>query len=379
MAGNIAKRSDGKWRARYRDPSGREHSKHFDRKLDATRWLAVVETSKARGEWVDPQRAQIRVEDWAPTWLATKSHLRPKTRLAYESVLRTWVLPRWGRVPLVAITHAEVVLWQAEVREKVGAARTKHSVDALSQMLELAVRDNRLSRNVVRGVVRPRMPKAQQWFLSHEDVGKLVAECPPPFDLLVLLLAYTGLRFGEVAGLIVDDVDLERGRLTINRSLVEANGVLVLDTPKSHRRRTVPLPDFIVDRLRRHTAAMPSGTCVFASTRGGPLRNSNFRSYVFDSAVVRAGLAPLTPHDLRDTAASLAVAAGANVKAVQRMLGHASAAMTLDVYAGLFDGDLNDVAARLGDATGGLHATGLADQVRTSASSGPALDAQPTP
>jgi len=375
VAGNVARRPDGRWRARYRDPSGREHSRHFDRKLDATRWLAVVETARARGEWVDPDRARIRVEDWAPTWLATKSHLRPKTRLAYESVLRTWVLPRWGRVPLVAVTHAEVVRWQAEVRERVGAARTKHAVDALSQMLELAVRDNRLSRNVVRGVVRPRMPKAQQRFLTHAEVAKLVAECPPPFDLLVLLLAYTGLRFGEVAGLVVDDVDLGRGRLTVNRSLVEANGELVLDTPKSHRRRTVPLPEFLVNWLRRETAAMPPGASVFTSKRGGPLRNSNFRAYVFDAAVERTGLAPLTPHDLRDTAASLAVAAGANVKAVQRMLGHASAAMTLDVYAGLFDVDLDDVAARLGEAAAGLYAADVADQVRTGARDAPAAEA----
>jgi len=82
---------------------------------------------------------------------------------------------------------------------------------------------------------------------------------------------------------------------------------------------------------------------------GGPLRNSNFR-HRFDPAVARIGLAPLTPHDLRDTAASLAVAAGASVKAVQRMLGHASAAMTLDVYAGLFDDELDDVADRMGAA-----------------------------
>jgi integrase len=86
--------------------------------------------------------------------------------------------------------------------------------------------------------------------------------------------------------------------------------------------------------------------------KGGLLRNSNFRHTVFDPAVRRAGVAPLTPHNLRDTAASLAVASGANVKAVQRMLGHASAAMTLDVYSGLFDAELDDVAARMHKAAG---------------------------
>jgi integrase len=80
---------------------------------------------------------------------------------------------------------------------------------------------------------------------------------------------------------------------------------------------------------------------------GRPLRNLNFRRDVFDRAAIDAGLSGLTPHELRHTAASLAVSAGANVKAVQRMLGHASAAMTLDVYSGLFDDDLDGVAERL--------------------------------
>ncbi len=97
--------------------------------------------------------------------------------------------------------------------------------------------------------------------------------------------------------------------------------------------------------------------------------NSNFRHDVFDPAVTRAGLAPLTPHDLCDTAASLAISAGANIKTIQRMLGHASAAMTLDIYAGLFDDDLDRVGERLSDAAdahlGAADRTDGADSVRT--------------
>jgi hypothetical protein len=91
------------------------------------------------------------------------------------------------------------------------------------------------------------------------------------------------------------------------------------------------------------------------------LRNTNFRPRVFDPAAERAGLVGVTPHELRHTAASLAVAAGANVKVVQQMLGHPSAAMTLDVYAGLFGDDLDALADRLDDAFAGLSA----DQMRT--------------
>jgi integrase len=91
---------------------------------------------------------------------------------------------------------------------------------------------------------------------------------------------------------------------------------------------------------------------VFTTWRGKPLRNENFRRAVFNKAAADAGLEGLTPHELRHTAASLAVSAGANVKAVQRMLGHASAAMTLDVYSGLFDDDLDGVAERMDSLRG---------------------------
>jgi integrase len=109
----------------------------------------------------------------------------------------------------------------------------------------------------------------------------------------------------------------------------------------------VPIPGFLADLLAEIVAGKAANDLVFTTWRGKPLRNLNFRRDVFDKAAADAGLAGLTPHELRHTAASLAVSSGANVKAVQRMLGHASPAMTLDVYSGLFDDDLDGVAARL--------------------------------
>jgi len=96
-----------------------------------------------------------------------------------------------------------------------------------------------------------------------------------------------------------------------------------------------------------HLAGKAPGDLVFTAAEGGVLRNTNFRPRFWDPATERAGLPGLTPHELRHTAASLAVATGANVKAVQQMLGHASAAMTVDVYAGLFADDLDAVAEQL--------------------------------
>ena len=127
----------------------------------------------------------------------------------------------------------------------------------------------------------------------------------------------------------------------------------------------MPLPRSLVDALAEHVAGKGPEDLVFTTTRGDVMRNHNFRSRVFASAAAFIGMPGLTPHDLGHTAASLAVQAGANVKAVQRMLGHASAAMTLDVNAGLFNDDLDAVADRL-DAAAAL---ARADYLRTATES----------
>jgi integrase len=118
----------------------------------------------------------------------------------------------------------------------------------------------------------------------------------------------------------------------------------------------VPFPSFLSDQLRALVATKGSGDLLFTSPHGRPLRVNNWKRKAFDKAAETLAenhpdlLCP-TVHDLRHMAASLAISAGANVKAVQRMLGHASAAMTLDVYADLFDDDLDavgDALSRLG-------------------------------
>jgi integrase len=149
--------------------------------------------------------------------------------------------------------------------------------------------------------------------------------------------------------------------LEVAESVTEVNGRAVFGTPKTHQRRSVPVPRFLVDDLAAQVAGMGPDDLVFTAPGGGVLRLMNFRRRVFDPAATAAGLGGLTPHELRHTAASLAIASGANVKDVQRMLGHASAAMTLDVYAGLFEDSLEDVADRM-DAM----ARGAADLLRTS-------------
>jgi integrase len=152
----------------------------------------------------------------------------------------------------------------------------------------------------------------------------------------------------------VQDFDMLRRRVNVSRSVTES-ARLVWSSPKKRERRSVPFPAVLADELAALMVGKTRDDLVFTDLRGGVLRNSNWRARVFGPAVEKCQTADdcfpsITPHDLRHTAASLAVSAGANIKAVQRMLGHATASMTLDIYADLFDEDLDSVAVNL-DAT----------------------------
>jgi integrase len=141
---------------------------------------------------------------------------------------------------------------------------------------------------------------------------------------------------------------LDGPRIDVAEAMPERS--LELDTPKNHKRRTVPIPGFVVDELQKYIQGKRPDDLVFTNSAGRMLDNTNFRRNIWNPAARSIGLDGFTPHDLRHTTASLAVSAGANVKALQRLLGHASASMTLDVYSALFDSDLDAVAERLGKA-----------------------------
>jgi integrase len=206
--------------------------------------------------------------------------------------------------------------------------------------------DNRLARNAAAGVDLPRLPTVEHRYLTHKQVAALAEEIGA-YRLLVLTLAYCGLRWGEVAALKVRHVDLMRGRLTVTEAVADTNGVMVFGTPKSHQTRSVPLPRFLRGDLANHLAGKTQDDLVFTAPRGGVLRVQNFRRRYFDLAAREVGLHGLVLHELRHTAASLAISAEATVKAVQQMLGHKSASMTLDVNSGLFGDELDAVADRL--------------------------------
>jgi integrase len=318
----------------------------FDRRADAERWLTGQQSKIARGEWTDPVMARVTVAVWGEDWLKAKAPtLKVSTRESYRSLWTTCILPVWSSVRLSDVSHQDVAAWVGRLSTTVGASRCRKAAILFSGMLAAAVRDQRISRNPCDGVSLPRLTAKAQRFLNHTELQQL-ADQAGPYRVMVLVLGWAGLRFGECAALRVADVDLLRRRLRVKASMSEINGHMIWSTPKTHQSRDVPIGRFLAELLAVEIAGKTPTDLLFSSPEGEPVRLSNWRRRVFDPAVAATGLAPLTPHDLRHTAASLAVASGAKVKHVQRMLGHASAAMTLDVYAGLFDDDLDQLTDR---------------------------------
>ena len=166
------------------------------------------------------------------------------------------------------------------------------------------------------------------------------------YRLLVLFMAYTGVRWGEMAALKVKRIDLLRRRTAIAESVTLVRGIHTWSTPKSHRGRDVPIPRAIAEDLAAHLAGPEDLVFPGVNTRK-LMRSKVFQEACFSTAAQHLGLVGLVPHGLRHTAASLAIASGADVKVVQQMLGHKSATMTLDQYGHLFPNRLDEVADAL--------------------------------
>ena len=229
------------YRARYRDPAGHERSKSFDRKADAERWLAEIEHAKARGLWTDPRLGRVRFADWLTAWWSTTTNLRPTTRDRDETLLRLHALPRFGDMPLAAISQLEVRAWVAELSAKgLAPATVVKAYQLLGKVLAAAVDAGYLAQTPCRNVPLPKIEREEMRFLTPTEIDHLAKVIHPRYRALVVVGAYGGLRIGELAGLRRARVDLLRGAVTVAEIVTEVKGRLFIGPPKTRAgRRTV--------------------------------------------------------------------------------------------------------------------------------------------
>lgn len=358
-----------RWRVDYRKPgSGRQYTKRgFSRRKDAEAWAAEhVVTAIAQGSYVDPVDSRTTVGALLPAWLEKKRlACKPSYLDDLEDAARVYVLPAWGHVALRDVTRSGVQRWVSDIasgrftsEERQGsdarlegkpksASVVKRAHGVLAGVLDDAVADRLVATNAARGVTLPRKERSRHVYLTAPELFRLAGECGYHRSL-VLTLGLTGMRWGEATALRIDDVDRARRRISVTKSATQVRGRVVIGSPKTSEVRSVFYPAMLDDILP--LAGRHDDSLLFFDPDGLPggyvrqLKSPKAEGW-FARACDAAGLPRMTLHDLRHTAASLMVSTGASVKSVQRQLGHASAAMTLDVYADLFDADLESAAA----------------------------------
>ncbi|WP_219415356.1 tyrosine-type recombinase/integrase [Pseudonocardia nigra] len=329
---------------RWRDPAGRQRKKTFERRVDAQRFLATISADVVRGTYVDPNDPTT-FSEYAEAWREAQVH-RPTTRARVETNLRRHAYPYFGDRRLSTIRPSEIQGWVTTLSRRLSPATVQVIHGIVAAIFKAAVRDRLVGRLV--GGSRcdsTRLPKKRPigvMPLSTSTVHALAEAVPERYRAIVLLGAGTGLRQGECFGLDDEHIDFDRHTLRVDQQLLLLpHREPFLGPPKtSASYRTIPLPGVVVDALRQHLRSFPVqhiDRLVFTDDDGRAISRTRFSREVWRPAVAAAGARRGTGfHDLRHYYASLLIRHGESVKTVQRRLGHATAAETLDTYAHLW-------------------------------------------
>ncbi|MFW0789656.1 tyrosine-type recombinase/integrase [Gordonia sp. CPCC 205333] len=345
-------RSGKRYRVRYRTPEHRQTDKRgFATKRAAEAFANTVEVEKLTGDYVAPARGLVTVAELQPAWMDRKRAASSASwTLSLETAWRVHVEPRWGTTRVADIDTLAVEAWISGLSGEKSPTVVLRAHGVLAGILDDAVRakPKRLASNPSRLVTNlPQKAKKKHVYLTAEDVADLAAAAGPRAPI-VYVLAYCGLRWGELVALRVSDVEFLRRRISVHRNAVWVGQQCVVGETKGREARSVPVPQFVLDMLAAECREKALADLVFPGDDGEfRARPKSGRGW-FANAVKRAGIdSTTTPHSLRHTCASLTVSAGGNVLALARMLGHKDASVTLRVYSDLFDSDLDSLAEQL--------------------------------
>ena len=351
--GSIRKLPSGRIQVRYFHLGKRITANHtFPTKADARAFLAGVETDLKRGHYVDPSAGRITFAEYADWWIEQRP-LRPRTRETYDSQLKH-LLIAFGPAQLGSITSADVRTWHGRLSKTELHPNTVSKIyRLLRSILTTAVDDGVLSANParIRGASKERA--VERPLLTWDDVVALANAIEPRFNALVWTAAASGLRFGELTGLEIRHVDMDRSEIRVSQTLYFKKGSgAMLGPPKTESaHRTVAVPPQIIARLCDHidrfnTRRGPHDL-VFTSVKNCPLLNRTFAPY-WRRAVDQTGMSDIRFHDFRHLAGTEAATAGASLREVMSRMGHASSAASLRYLkaAEIRDHDIADAIAQ---------------------------------
>ncbi|MGH9249400.1 MAG: tyrosine-type recombinase/integrase [Acidimicrobiales bacterium] len=213
---SISKRPDGKWRARYRGPDGREHAKHFSRRMDAQAWLDEATAGMVTGQYVDPSAGRETVGEHARRWRASLVH-RPNYLRVIDNALDNHIVPAFGDRPLSTLRRSDVQGFVAALSARLAPNSVHNMHRVLSQLMAAAVDDRKIAVSPCVRIKLPSRPSVEVAPPTPGELAALVAATPDRYAALVVLLAGTGLRISEALGLEVGDVNFLHRKLQVSR------------------------------------------------------------------------------------------------------------------------------------------------------------------
>lgn len=355
---HVEKRGPGKWRARYY-VDGRERSKTFERKVDAERFLATVQTDLLRGAYVDVHD-RTTVAEYARRWAAARPH-RPSTERRVTSLIETHIAGTpLGSRRLAGVMPSDVQSWVTDRSKLLAPSTLRLLVSLLRSVYAAAVLDRLVGSSPVVRLQLPIDRRPRVVPLTVDQVRDLAAAMPARNRAMVLTQAGLGLRMGELLALRAQDVDFLRRTARVEWQI--APGAKTRSEPKTPRsRRTLPLPQMVAEALAEHMRRWPPAEdgSFFTTKTGAVYRHDYYGSQIFAAAVRRAELPEgTTSHDLRHHYASVLLAAGESVVAVAERLGHENATLVLSTYGHLMP-DSEDRTRRAIDAAWSATSDGL--------------------
>ncbi len=344
--GSIYRQNDKLWAAAITLPNGRRQIFYAPTRTEAAAKLNSALHARDAGVVIPTGRETVGA--FFARWLGgAQAQLRPRTWQRYEQLVRLQVVPTLSQVKLTALAPDDLQRLYAHLLQSgLSPASVHHTHMLIHRALGQGVRWGVLSRNVADLVDPPRVARAEMRTLSAAQVGQLLeATSADRMAALWVVAVTTGMRQGELLGLQWRNVDLEGRSLQVVGSLqpIKGEGLQFLEPKTAQSRRRVQLVDMAVEALKTHRAKqlqdrLQSGgrwpadsDWVFANSVGGPLDPFRTRR-LFWAALKAADLPAVRFHDLRHTAATLMLSRGVHPKVASEMLGHATVAVTLDLY-----------------------------------------------
>ena len=323
-----------RYRARYRDETGKEHARHFTRKVDAQSWIDQETAGLVRGDWIDPRHGKITFDEWFTDWSARQVWADGTLEAARQAASSV----TFGAVPMRQILRSHVEAWVKQMSTTLAASTTKMRYNYVHMAFRAAVRDKIIREAPSDGVALPKAARAEVTMVipTPEQVAAARVFCPDPtFVGFIGVCAYAGLRLGEAAGLQVGDVDFLRREINVRRQVQgQTRATAKVVPPKAGSARTVYVSDELVELLSIQ-ASYAWGDEGWLFGVGG-LLNRNSAGHLWRRTREAVGLEAFRLHDLRHFYASGLIADGCDVVTVQHALGHSMPTITLDTYSHLW-------------------------------------------